>query len=188
MALTCPTECALNDVLIFPLNGNICNNSNWMSITAQSISLSVPASILPQASPTSVSVKLLTPCQQWRRAYLDPVDGWVLVDLSHTNIFSASAERGVARVCVKPSTHTHTHIHTSFPESSLRTQAVWCPSLSPTDTQHLQFRPRWEEHWPHCHKQGKRFFSPPNAKLDPCPLHYYILLVRVWHPVPLTNH
>lgn len=88
-----------------------------MSITVQSISLlSVSVSILPQASPTSVSVKLLTPCQQWRRAYLDPVDGWVLVDLSHANIFSESAERGAARVCqsLHPPTHTCIHIHTSL--------------------------------------------------------------------------
>lgn len=104
-----------------------------MSITGQSISLSVPASILPQASPTSVSVKLLTPCQQWRRAYLDPVDGWVLVDLSHTNIFSASAERGVARVCV--SNPPPTHIHTSFPDqvSELRQYgAPLCHLLTPS--------------------------------------------------------
>lgn len=120
----------LHNVLNFVLNGNICNNSNWMSITVQSISLSVTVSILPRASPTSVSVKLLTPCQQWRRAYLDPVDGWVLVDLSHANIFSESAERGAARVCVNPSTHTHTHAHKHVrPWSSPRARAVWCPSL-----------------------------------------------------------
>lgn len=82
-----------------------------MSITAQSISLAVTVSILPRASPTSVSVKLLTPCQQRCRAYLDPVDGWVMVDLSHANIFSESAERGAAHVCVNPSTHTHVHTH-----------------------------------------------------------------------------
>lgn len=85
-----------------------------MSITIQSISLSVSVSILPRASPTSVSVKLLTPCQQWRRAYLDPVDGWVLVDLSHANIFSESAERGAARACVCQPFHPHTHIHMSI--------------------------------------------------------------------------
>lgn len=84
-----------------------------MSITVQSISLSVSVSVLPRASPTSVSVKLLTSCQQWRRAYLDPVDGWVLVDLSHANIFSESAESAAARVCVGPSTHVH--MHTSNP-------------------------------------------------------------------------
>ena len=77
-------------------------------------SLSVSVSILPRASLTSVSVKLLTPCQQWRRAYLHLVDGWVLVDLSHANIFSESADRGAARVCVNPSTPAHAHTHMSI--------------------------------------------------------------------------
>lgn len=149
-----------------------------MSITAQSISLSVPASILPQASPTSVSVKLLTPCQQWRRAYLDPVDGWVLVDLSHTNIFSASAERGVARVCVKPSTHTHTYTRPSLNQVSELRQygAPLCHLLTPSIS---SLDPDGRSTDPTVTNKGKDFFSPPNAKLDPCPLHYYILLVRV---------
>lgn len=152
-----PAACILHNVLNFLLNGNVCNNSNWMSITVQSISLSVSVSSLPWASPTSVSVKLLTPCQQWRRAYLDPVDGWVLVDLSHANIFSESAERGAARACqpLHPHTCTYTLVH---PRSSPQTGAVWCPSPSPTDTPCLQSRPRWVELWPHCHKtSGNRF-------------------------------
>lgn len=140
ISLTCPEACILHNVLNFLLNGNIYNNSNWMSITVQSISFSVSGSVLPQASPISVSVKLLTPCQQWRRAYLDPLDGWVLVDLSHANIFSESAERAAARVCqpLHPHTCIYTHV---YPWSRPRIQAVWCPSLSPTDTHCLIVNP-----------------------------------------------
>lgn len=133
---TCPAPCTLQNVLNYLLNGNIFNNSNWMSITVQSISLSVWVSILPRASSTSVSVKLLTPCQQWRRAYLDRVDGWVLVDLSHANIFSESAERGAARVC-QP-LHPHTHAHMSIRDQVPALRQHGAPlTLSPTDTQCL---------------------------------------------------
>lgn len=153
-----------------------------MSITVQSISLYVSVSILPRASPTSVSVKLLTPCQQWRRANLVPVDGWVLVDLSHANIFSESAERGAARVCVNPSTHTHmrTHVH---PRSSPRARAEWCPLLRHLLTPSVSsLEPNGWSSDPTVTERRKThsrfFFSPANGKLDPCPSHggHYIFL------------
>lgn len=138
-----------------------------MSITVQSISLSVSLSILPRASPTSVSVKLLTPCQQWRRAYLDPVDGWVLADLSHANIFSESAERGAARVCVNPSTHTHMHMHTSIRDRV--SGHLLTPNVSSLDPDGWSSDPT---------ATGRRktdsrfvFFFPANGKVDPCPSH-----------------
>lgn len=129
-----------------------------MSITVQSISLSVTVSILPRASPTSVSVKLLTPCQQWRRAYLDPVDGWVLVDLSQANIFSESAERGPARVCQPLHPLTHTRLSTFKSTSSGNAVRL---SPSPTDTRSLQFRTKWEELCPQRLRENrfKIFFS-----------------------------
>lgn len=91
--------------------------------------------------PTSVSVKLLTPCHQWRRAYLDPVDGWVLVDLSHTNIFLESAESRGACAYANLSTRTHT----SACEHITRLGLSGSSSPSPADTKCLQFRPRWVE-------------------------------------------
>lgn len=104
-----------------------------MSIIVQSISLSVSASVVPWASPTSVSVKLLTPCQQWRRAHLDPCDGWVLVDLSHANIFSESAERGAARVCQPIHPHTCTFVHTSIRDQVPKLRQLGAPD-TPVDS------------------------------------------------------
>lgn len=102
-----------------------------------SLSLS-QSPILPQASPTSVSVKLLTPCQQWRRAYLDPVDGWVLVDLSHANIFSESAER-VSAVCAcvltLPPTCTPQHVRRRLsPPPQALAACRFCPRHPVTPT------------------------------------------------------
>lgn len=166
----------LDHVLIFLLNENIYNNSNWMSITVQSISLSVSVSILPRASPTFVSVKLLTPCQLWRRAYLDPGDGWVLVDLSHANIFSESAERGgaCACVCVCHSLLAHTCMSIHDYVHRLRQR----PLRHLPDTRCLPFRPRWVEHWPHCLKQVLRFrlYFSKFGKLDQCTLHQSVFL------------
>lgn len=144
-----------------------------MSITVQSISLSVTVSILPRASPTSVSVKLLTPCQQWRRAYLDPVDGWVLVDLSQANIFSESAERGAACVCqpLHPRTYAHTHVH---PRSSPQARAMWCPALRHLLTPSVfSLEPNGWSSDPTAtgrRKTDSRFFFF-SENLDPCPLH-----------------
>lgn len=178
---------ALHNTLNFTLNGNICKNSNWMSITVQSISL-CHRPILPRASPTSVSVKLLTPCQQRRSTYLDPVDGLVLVDLSHANVFSESAEWGVTHVCLFPSaTHPHTHA---------RAHIIRIPglgrvlplSLSPIDTQHLQFRNKLAELWPSPPlDEGNQIgdFSPGNGRLDPDPLRSFVAFP--WHHVSLTD-
>lgn len=165
----------------FLLNESICNNSNWTSITVQSISLSVSVFVLPKASPTSVSVKLLTSCQLWRRAYLDLVDGWVLVDLSHANIFSESAEKGATWVSVTAShhpnpTHTRSSIHGYVPGLRRELYGLLTPGVFCLDPDGWSTDPTiW----------NKPIF-PASVQLDPpCPQHHYVFM---WgQPVRLTN-
>lgn len=182
----------LDHVLIFLLNENICNNSNWVSITVQSISLSVSVSILPRASPTSVSVKLLTPCQLWRRAYLDPGDGWVLVDLSHANIFPESAERGAVCVCVclSPSLNPHMHVN---PQLCPRTQAESCvlpityltPGVSRLNPDGCSTDPTVSNKWEDLHFFFQNMVNLTHVLYQH--VFFCFLAARAWSFVPSTN-
>lgn len=106
---TCQAACTLDNVLNFLLNGNICNNSNWMSITIQSISLSVSFSILSSLAHLC-QCQVVNPMSTVAQGVFGP--GWWmglggLVPRKH--ILRVSWERCSACVCQPlPPTHIHT--------------------------------------------------------------------------------